>query len=193
MNTLLFFSYNQNKISEIKKLFKNNKIKILSLNDFPKVSEPNETGKFFAENAKIKSLYGFKIFKIPCFADDSGICVSALNNEPGVNSKRFLEKFKSKKQAFKYIINKTNASKNTVAIFKTSICLTTKLGQYIIFEGSVAGNISSFPKGKNGFGYDPIFIPKNFKKTFAEMKNKEKNLISHRGIAINKLINFVAI
>ena len=154
---------------------------------------PAETGKTFNQNAKLKSKRGFDLYKIPCISDDSGICVSALNNEPGVNSKRFLEKFKSKKQAFKYIINKTNASKNTVSIFKTSICLTTKLGQYIIFEGSVSGNISSFPKGKNGFGYDPIFIPKNFKKTFAEMKNKEKNLISHRGIAINKLINFVTI
>ena len=89
MKNLLFFSSNQNKIIEIKKIFKIRNQKILSLNDLPKIKTPKETGKKFVDNAKIKSLYGFKKFNIQCFADDSGICISALNNKPGVHSKRF--------------------------------------------------------------------------------------------------------
>ena len=94
MDKFIFFSNNQNKIKEIKKLFFKSKIKIIDLNDLPKIKEPKETGDSFAANAKIKSLYGFKKFNTPCFADDSGICISSLNNKPGVYSKNFLEKFK---------------------------------------------------------------------------------------------------
>ena len=90
MKNLLFFSGNQDKIIEIKKIFKNRNKKILSLNNFPKVKMPKETGREFVVNAKIKSLYGFKQFRIPCFADDSGICISALNNKPRIHSKIFL-------------------------------------------------------------------------------------------------------
>ena len=89
MKNLLFFSSNQNKIIEIKKIFKIRNKKILSLNDLPKIKIPKETGRTFVDNAKIKSLYGFKKFNIPCFADDSGICIEALGGKPGVYSKRF--------------------------------------------------------------------------------------------------------
>jgi len=191
LKNLLFFSYNQNKIIEVKNLFKHNKIKILDLNQYAKVDEPIESGLEFVDNAKIKSKYGYKKFCVPCFADDSGICISALKNKPGVRSKRFFNKFKSKSELFRYIINKTRSSKNTVAYFKTSICLTIGLEQYIVFEGQISGNIASKPKGKNGFGYDPIFIPEGYSKTFAEMKNSQKNSLSHRALAINKLKNFL--
>ena len=191
MKSLIFFSNNQNKIKEIKKNFFKNKIKIISLNDLTKTKEPKETGNSFASNAKIKSLYGFKKFNLPCFADDSGICIEALNNKPGIYSKYFLEKFKNKKNAFDYIINKSLLAKNTKAYFKTSICLTLKINHYLIFEGAIKGNISLKPKGKNGFGYDPIFVPSGHSKTFAEMKIAEKNSYSHRSIAIHKLKNFI--
>ena len=105
MKELLFFSHNQKKIIEINQIFKSNKIKILNLNSFQKTNEPNESGKTFSENAKIKSQYGLNKFKMPCFADDSGFCVEALNNNPGVKSKRFLEKFCSSQEAFDYIIS----------------------------------------------------------------------------------------
>ena len=191
MNTFVFFSNNQNKIKEIKKFFFKSKIKIISLNDLPATKEPREIGGSFAANAKIKSPYGYKKFQIPCFADDSGICISALNNKPGINSKYFLEKFKSKVDAFKYIINKCTLLKNTNAYFKTSICLTAKPNHYISFEGVIKGSISLKPKGRNGFGYDPLFIPTGHNKTFAEMKMQEKNSYSHRSIAINKLKDFI--
>ena len=106
MKELLFFSHNQNKIIEINQIFKSKKIIIQNLNSYQKIKDPVEKGKSFAENAKIKSEYGQKIFNIPCFADDSGFCVEALNNDPGIKSKRFLEKFTSKKESFDYIISK---------------------------------------------------------------------------------------
>ena len=192
MKNFLFFSSNQDKIIEVKNIFKNRNIKILSLNDFPKVKIPKETGSEFVENAKLKSLYGFKKFRIPCFADDSGICISALNNKPGVHSKRFFEKFRNKKELFKYIIKKVYTSKNTSAYFTTIIFFTLKIGQYVIFEGKISGNIATTPKGRNGFGYDPLFIPIGHNKTFAEMSTKEKNTVSHRSLAINKFINFLS-
>ena len=192
MKSLLFFSGNQNKIIEIKKIFKIKNKKILSLNDFPKIKMPKETGRTFVDNAKIKSLYGFKKLNIPCFADDSGICISALNNKPGIHSKKFFEKFQNKKEVFKYIIKKVYSSNNTSAYFTTVICFTVKLGQYLIFEGKILGHISKIPRGKNGFGYDPLFVPIGHKKTFAEMSFKEKNTVSHRGLAINKFINFLS-
>ena len=105
MKKLIFFSHNQNKILEIDKIFKFSKIKIENLNFLKKVKEPKETGNTFSENAKIKSQYGQKVFNAPCFADDSGFCVEALNHAPGVKSKRFLEKFPSKNKAFEYIIS----------------------------------------------------------------------------------------
>jgi len=191
LNTYIFFSYNQNKIKEIKKLFFKSKVKIISLNDLPDTKEPREIGDSFAANAKIKSLYGFKRFNTPCFADDSGICISSLKNKPGINSKYFLKKFKNNKEAFNHIINKSILFKNTNAYFKTSICLTLKKNHYIVFEGVVKGNISLKPKGKNGFGYDPLFIPTGQKKTFAEMKMADKNSYSHRSIAVNKLKDFI--
>ena len=91
MKNILFFSHNQKKIIEVKQTFKNSKIEVDNLNSFKKIREPRENGDSFASNAKIKSKYGQKLFNIPCFADDSGFCVEALKNDPGVKSKRFLE------------------------------------------------------------------------------------------------------
>ena len=191
MKNLLFFSSNKNKISEVKKLFKGSGIKLYSLDDFEKIKEPKETGVTFVENAKIKSLCGYKLFKIPCFADDSGICINALNDKPGVKSKRFFSKFLSKKNTFNYILNKTKESKNKAAYFKTSICLTLNESEHIIFEGKISGTISNLPLGKNGFGYDPIFIPNGQNKTYGQMTQKQKNALSHRSLAINKLLGFL--
>ena len=191
MKDTLFFSHNQKKIIEVKQIFKDSKIKVFDLNSFEKIKEPRETGDTFASNAKIKSKYGQKVFNIPCFADDSGFCVEALKNNPGVKSKRFLEKFSNKKKAFEYIISNVIERKNNKAFFVTAICLTLKDNHHIIFLGRVNGTVSLKPKGTNGFGYDPIFVPENYTRTFAEMNLEEKNIISHRKIAITKLKSFL--
>ncbi len=191
LKDILFFSHNQKKIIEIKKIFTSSKIKIHNLNSFQKVKDPREIGKTFSSNAKIKSKYGQKIFNMPCFADDSGFCVEALNNRPGVKSKRFFDKFYNNKEAFEYIISNVVKKKNNRAFFITAISLTIKENHHIIFLGKINGTVSLRPKGNNGFGYDPIFIPKSHKKTFAEMKPNEKNAISHRKIAVTKLKSFL--
>ena len=191
MKDILFFSHNQKKIIEVKQIFKDSRIKVFDLNSFEKIKEPTETGDTFASNAKIKSKYGQKVFNIPCFADDSGFCVEALKNNPGVKSKRFLEKFSNKKKAFEYIISNVTERKNNKAFFVTAICLTLKDNHHIVFLGRINGTVSLKPKGTYGFGYDPIFVPENYTRTFAEMSLEEKNIISHRKIAITKLKSFL--
>ena len=191
MRQLLFFSNNKNKIIEIKKIFKKFNVELLSLNDLNISNEPEETGKTFEENAKIKSDYGFNKAGIPCFADDSGICIESLNWKPGVLSKRFLNNFKSNEACFDNIIKSAKKKGKQKAYFKTSISLTVKDNQNIIFNGKIDGKISEKAKGRFGFGYDPVFIPKNYNKTLAELITKEINEISHRSIAVTKLINFL--
>ena len=191
MKDILFFSHNQKKIIEVKQIFKNSKTKVYDLNSFEKIKEPKETGNTFESNAKIKSKYGQKLFNMPCFADDSGFCVEALNNKPGVKSKRFLEKFSNNKKAFEYIISNVVKNKNNKAFFVTAISLTLKENHHIIFLGRINGSVCLEPKGTNGFGYDPIFVPENHTKTFAEMNLEEKSAISHRKIAITKLKSFL--
>ena len=191
MKDILFFSHNQKKIVEVKQIFKDSKIKIYDLNSFKKIKEPRENGVTFSSNAKIKSKYGQRLFNMPCFADDSGFCVEALKNNPGVKSKRFLEKFSTNKKAFEHIISNVIKKKNNKACFVTAISLTLKENHHIIFLGKISGTVSIMPKGTNGFGYDPIFIPENQTKTFAEMNLEEKNIISHRKIATTKLKSFL--
>ncbi len=191
MKDILFFSHNQKKIIEVKQIFKDSKIKVYDLNSLEKITEPRETGATFSSNAKIKSKYGQKKFNMPCFADDSGFCVEALKNNPGVKSKRFLEKFSNNKKVFEYIISNVVKRKNNKAFFVTAISLTLRENHHVIFLGRINGTVSLEPKGINGFGYDPIFVPENHTKTFAEMNLKEKNIISHRKIAVTKLKSFL--
>jgi XTP/dITP diphosphohydrolase len=187
---IIFFSHNNNKIKEVKKLFEETRINILTLHNFPNISKPKETGSTFEENAKIKSSYGYKTIQLPCFADDSGICIGALDDFPGIKSKRFLKKNDDHKKTFKTIINKAKELSNFHAYFQTSVSLTFD-NESIFFVGVVRGKISPEPRGKYGFHYDPIFIPEGSKKTFGEMSVKEKNKISHRALAINKLKKFL--
>ena len=191
MKKIIFFSNNEHKVLEIKKLFNKTNINIVGLEKFPKINIPKENGLTFKENAKIKSDYFFKKFDKPCFADDSGICISALDNLPGVRSKRFIKINGGYKKTFKKIIEKTNIASNYKAYFHTCIALTLSLEKTIFFEGRVYGKISKIPIGKHGFHYDPIFIPNGFNKTFAEMSAIDKNKISHRSIAVNKLKKYL--
>ena len=186
MDELIFFSNNQNKIKEISIALAASQIKILNLNNFKKIKSPKENGQSFEENAKIKSLFGFKIFKKPCFADDSGICIEAMDWGPGINSKKYLNQNRGL-EAFNKIFNLTKIKKNYKAFFKTSICMFLNEENYFIVNGIIKGKISKKPRGEGGFGYDPIFVPNGKNKTFAEMSVNEKNLISHRSIAIKKL------
>ena len=187
MREVVFFSKNKNKIEEILEYFKNINIKILTLKHFPNIKSPKETGKNFRKNAFIKSFYGFKEFNVPCFSDDSGICIEALRGKPGVDSKQFLTSNGGYKKSFKIIKRRVIENNNTKAVFQTSISFTLNSRQNLYFDGIVNGNISCATLGKSGFGYDPIFVPSGCHKTYAQMNIAEKNKISHRAIALRSL------
>ena len=191
MRKLLFFSNNKNKITEVKKIFNQCNLELISLNDLNISGEPEETGKTFEENAKIKSDYGFNKTGMPCFADDSGICIESLNWKPGVHSKKFINKFKNEKACFKKIFQSIKSNGKKKAYFKTSISLTINKNQNVIFNGIVEGRISGESRGRYGFGYDPIFIPKNKNQTFGEMMPSKKYKIDHRYNAFKKIKKFL--
>jgi XTP/dITP diphosphohydrolase len=188
---VLFFSNNKKKIIEISSLFSNESIKVLNLNNFNKIKSPEEVGKTFEENAKIKALHGFDTFKKKCFADDSGICIQAMGGDPGVLSKKFLEKEGGIKKNLEEILLISKNKNDFNAFFQTSICLVLDKYNHVFFKGKIKGKVSQKIRGFNGFGYDPIFIPERENKTFAEMSLKEKNTISHRYIAIEKLKSYL--
>ena len=191
MKEIIFFSNNKNKIQEISNLFIKFNYKLLSLNDFKNTESPIENGKTFKDNAKIKSIYGYKKFNKLCFADDSGICIDALNGAPGINSKKYLESEKNKNTTLNKIISMAKNKDRYKAFFETSICLTLNINKQIFFTGRVHGKISLKIRGNHGFGYDPIFIPNGMNLTFSEMTIYQKNLLSHRAIAIKKLSKYL--
>ena len=191
MKEIIFFSNNKNKIQEISNLFIKFNYKLLSLNDFKNTESPIENGKTFKDNAKIKSIYGYKKFNKLCFADDSGICIDALNGAPGINSKQYLGSDKNKNTTLNKIISLAKNKDRHKAFFETSICLTININKQIFFTGRVYGKISLKIRGNHGFGYDPIFIPNGMNLTFSEMTIYQKNLLSHRAIAIKKLSKYL--
>ena len=191
MKEIVFFSNNKNKIKEVSNFFLKSQIKLLNLNDFEKINSPKEIGKTFEENAKIKSMFGLKHFNKICFADDSGICIETLKWGPGIKSKFYLESNKDSKAVLEKIISNAKDSKKFKAYFQTTICLSINKKSNFFFTGKISGKIATKILGDNGFGYDPIFIPSGQKITFAQMSLKEKNLLSHRALAMKKLIRYL--
>ena len=196
MKEIVIASHNDGKVDEIRGLLKKYKFKIFSLKKFSHI-EPKENGKTFIENSVIKAVSALKITGLPSISDDSGLCIPALNNDPGIYSARWAGKGKNFDLASKKIEKKLfEKYRNKQKLFKAFFCcaLTIALpdGTIKSFEGKVFGTLQFPPKGKNGFGYDPIFIPKGYKKTFGEMKYAFKERISHRQKAFKKLQNFIA-
>ena len=142
MKKILFFSNNNNKQKEIRNIFYANSIKIFSPSDFFINNEPLETGKTFEENSSIKSDFGYTTTNIPCFADDSGICIEALNGKPGLHSKKFIDSFKNKNDCFRFIFDAVKKTGKESAYYKTSISLTIRKGVRIFFNGKINGKVS---------------------------------------------------
>lgn len=187
---LVFASSNQNKVAEIQKLI-GSKIKLLSLKDINCTEEIAETGKTFHENALIKARYVFEKYKFNCFGDDSGLEVEALNNEPGVYSARYAGEPKNDPNNTQKLLKELGSHANRNACFKTVIALVVD-GKEQYFEGEIKGQIALQPIGSGGFGYDPVFIPNGYNRTFAQMSLEEKNVISHRAFATQKLIQYLS-
>ena len=196
MKEIVIASHNDGKVEEIRGLLKKYKFRIYSLKKFSNI-EPKENGKTFIENSVIKAVNALKITGLPSISDDSGLCIPALNNDPGIYSDRWAGKGKNFDLASKKIEKKLfEKYRNKQKLFKAFFCcvLTIALpdGTIKSFEGKVFGTLQFPPKGDNGFGYDPIFIPKGYKKTFGEMKYSFKERISHRQKAFKKLQNFIS-
>jgi XTP/dITP diphosphohydrolase len=189
MQQLVFATNNAHKLQEVQAKA-GNKIKLLSLDDINCHDDIAETGLTFNENASIKSQYIYKLYKLNCFGDDSGLEIDALNNEPGIYSARYAGKHGDHEANMDKVLDKLRGAANRKARFRTVISLIWN-GEEHFFEGTVPGTIRTERSGTEGFGYDPIFQPDGYDITFAEMSMDEKNAISHRGRAVDQLIAFL--
>ena len=184
---ILIATNNPGKFKEIKELLPQ-KIRYFKPKDF-NMKEPVENGKTFQANAKIKSLYGAKSSNIVCISDDSGIEILELNNQPGIYSARWAGRKKNFNLAIQKVYKKLKKKNklNSKANFVCCLSIALPDGTSREFIGRIKGRIVFPAKGKNGFGYDPIFIPYGQKKTFGELKKREKQKISHRYEAFKKI------
>ena len=187
---LIFATHNENKVVELRRIIPKS-IVLWSLNDINYLNPIEETGKTLEENAKIKSDFIRKKFGLNCFADDSGLEIDFLEGEPGVLSARYAGPAKNNDKNIQKIWKKLENVSNPSATFRSIFYLHLN-NQTFCFEGKVYGKIIFEKRGNNGFGYDPIFIPKGYKKTFAELADDIKDQISHRAKATLKLINFIS-
>jgi len=191
MIDLVFVTNNKFKLEEIQSII-GFKYRIMSLKDINCYDEIPETHMTIEENASEKSHYIYKKYELDCFADDTGLEIDALNGRPGVFSARYAGEGKDFDDNMNKVLSELQNTSNRKARFRTVISLILDGNEYQ-FEGIVNGQILAQKVGKKGFGYDPIFQPDGFSKSFAQLTMKEKNKISHRGMAIQKMIEFLNI
>ena len=188
---LVFATNNLHKLKEVQEML-SNAIEVLSLKDIGCFEDIEETESTLEGNAKLKADYITEKYGFDCFADDTGLEVEALDGKPGVYSARYAGEHGNAEKNMEKLLNELQNKSSRKAKFRTIIALNLRNKQYL-FEGICDGEILNEKTGVKGFGYDPIFKPKNASCSFAEMNSEEKNIISHRGIAIQKLVNFLSL
>jgi XTP/dITP diphosphohydrolase len=188
MTKIIAATRNQHKVEEYRELLAGQDLEIVSLNDYPDYEEPEENGRTFEDNANIKALAAAKYCDTLAFADDSGLEVEALDNAPGIYSSRYAENDPAR---IARILKELEDKENRRARFVCVISIAFNKEIVGSFRGEVYGRIIDAPRGENGFGYDPVFVPDGFDKTFAELSSEDKNKISHRANAVEKVIEFV--
>lgn len=186
---LIIASQNQNKLVEFKKIL-GDKINLFSLSDIGLNQEIPENEKTIKKNAMFKAKFVNTQTGKNVFADDTGLEIDSLNGEPGVYSARYSGVERNPDKNIELVLTKLKNKSNRNSRFKTIISLIID-GKSVNFEGVVEGKITEEKRGSNGFGYDPIFQPNGYASTFGEMSLKEKNKISHRSIAINKMVQYL--
>ncbi|MGN6264967.1 MAG: RdgB/HAM1 family non-canonical purine NTP pyrophosphatase [Ginsengibacter sp.] len=189
MNTIIFATNNQNKVSEVKSIVLG-KFNIISLKEAGidiDIEEPFDTLK---ENAKQKAKVVYELSHQDCFSEDTGLEVKSLAGEPGVKSARYAGEARSFENNIDKLLSKLADTTDRSARFRTVICLMWK-GNTLFFEGICQGSILSERRGSSGFGYDPVFVPEGSIKSFAEMTMSEKNVFSHRRKAIEMLTDYL--
>ncbi|MDX1544398.1 MAG: non-canonical purine NTP diphosphatase [Christiangramia sp.] len=187
---LVFATHNRNKFIEIKSLLPGH-IELLSLDDIGCKEDIEETGDTIDENAIIKAEYVRSHYGFDCFADDTGLEVDSLDGAPGVYSARYAGDDKDDDANVRKLLKQLEEQNNRTARFKTVIALNLKRNENL-FTGICEGYILNERRGTNGFGYDPVFLPKGYDKSFAEMDLREKSKISHRGKAFRDLIEYLS-
>lgn len=183
----VFATNNKHKLEEVREIL-GSLIIILSLKDINCHVNPEETGVTFAENALIKCKAIAEFTRLPVLADDSGLSVLSLNGEPGVRSARYAGEAASDADNMLKLLANMQGLDDRRACFTACLCLYGTTPEPLFFEGNVNGLITREPKGAAGFGYDPVFIPDGYDMTFAELGPELKNTISHRRLALNKLL-----
>ena len=191
MKKILVGTHNNGKFKEIAYLLpkKYKKISPLKL----QIKSPKETGKSFKSNAKLKVKFFSKFVDYAVISDDSGLCIKTLNNQPGIYSARLAKKHGSFLKAMKFILKKLKNKKNRAATFICSLSFKDKNGKITTVQGNLKGSISNKIKGKKGFGYDPIFIPKGNDITFGQMSKIKKMKMDHRFLAYRELLKKIKI
>ncbi|UGU16335.1 non-canonical purine NTP diphosphatase [Sinomicrobium kalidii] len=186
---LVFATHNRNKLHEVQALLPDY-ITLLSLDDIGCTEDIPETSDTIEGNALQKADYVREKYGYDCFADDTGLEADALNGAPGVYSARYAGEAKNAADNIEKLLYELRDENNRTARFKTVIALHLN-GKQIFFEGIVEGSITRQKSGNGGFGYDPVFLPKGYKKTFAELPLEVKNTIGHRGKAVKQLIDYL--
>jgi len=187
---LVFATHNKNKFKEVKAMLPHS-IELLSLEDIGFYTEIPETATTIEGNAALKANYIHDKYGYNCFADDTGLEVTALNNDPGVYSARYAGKDANAQNNITKLLENLKEGTNRKARFKTAIALTLK-GSEVMFIGICEGEIMHEPTGDEGFGYDPVFKPSGFEETFAQMPLSQKSEIGHRGKAMRQLIEYLS-
>lgn len=191
MKKLIFASHNKGKVKEIRQMLEPFGIQIISAEEAD-LEDVEETGSTFEENAALKAISGAKAHNTPCLADDSGLCVTALNGRPGVYSARFAPNRDFDKGMDMLLEQmRLSGSDDRSAYFACVLVLAFPNGEYRAFEGRVNGTIAFEKSGSGGFGFDPVFVPDGYKQTFAVLPAEVKNKISHRANALEKFVEFL--
>jgi XTP/dITP diphosphohydrolase len=186
---LVLATRNKGKIAELKALFSGFPIDIKSLNDFGPIPEPVEDGKTFEENAYKKAHFTARVLGFPALADDSGLVVEALGGQPGVFSARYAGEGAGDEANIRKLLKAMEDKADRRAAFECVIAIAVPRGPALIYNGRCEGEIAREQRGKDGFGYDPVFFYQALGKTFAELSREQKNQVSHRGKAMAKLLD----
>ncbi len=193
MKEIILATNNQNKVREMKQKLSSFDIKVLSLKEAGIDVDVEETGETFKENAEIKADAIYEMLKKPVIADDSGLCIDALDGAPGVHSHRFAGEEATDADRINMVLEKLKdvPKEKRTARFKCCVCYIDENGEKHFFEEKAEGIIGYEPKGTNGFGFDPIFHYEGDNRSFAEYSPEEKNAVSHRGKAVARFIDFI--
>ncbi len=178
---------NQGKTREINELLKGSPVEIKNLNDFGQIPEVIEDGTTFDDNAYKKASFTARVLGYPAMADDSGLCVEALDGAPGVWSARYAGENATDADNVNKMLNDLKNKDNRNAAFKCVVSIAVPTGAALTYEGECQGVITQEPVGENGFGYDPLFFYPEFNKTFAQLSIQEKGSVSHRGKALKEI------